>query len=83
MRNKPIALPEGYAYTPGRNHRDMFGRNHRWKVVPVPVPGRTYTGGSVGYFDRREDIQTWVAQVDQMRRWMEEDPGHPEGSTGP
>jgi hypothetical protein len=30
----------------------------------------------VGYFDRREDMQTWAAQVDQMRRWMEEEREH-------
>ena len=72
MRNKPIALPEGYAYTPGRNHRDMFGRAHRWKVVPVPVPGRTYTGGSVAYFDSIQDVQKWADQVHQVRGWTAE-----------
>jgi len=67
-----ISLPEGYAYCRGRNHRDMFGVAHRWKVVPVPVPGRTYTGGSTGYFDHREDLQTWVDQVQQIRTWERE-----------
>jgi hypothetical protein len=73
MRNqKAVALPEGYAYTPGRNHRDMFGRAHRWRVVPVPVPGAPYYGGSVAYFDRCEDVQRWAYQVQQVRDWQAE-----------
>lgn len=54
----------GYALT--TNERDARGKKHRYRTSP------NRSGGPTNYFDTKEQIERYIAHVEQIRAWQSE-----------